>query len=497
MKVFFSVIACFVCFLFTGYTTTNIEISFTHKWDTVRVLKNPHKGWYHHLLDNGIETYAIKSDAVFASFPGMDHLYLRLAWSYLEPKEGQYDWHRIDEVVNKYVPLGYKISFRISSKETGTFPGSVGIQVNNIQYATPFWVAEAGAKGSFAENDGIKSWVPKWNDSIYLAKLDQFNKAFAARYDGKPWVSYIDIGSIGEWGEGHTHFSTRIPPTVEDVKANIDVYVKNYKHSQLVVTDDLLYYGKPAADVDTLYRYAVSKGITLRDDSPMVDWYLDHNLATWSVSHPQFYNPLYLSKPIVFELQHYREVKRDGNWPGKNGADNIKKYGYSGATIMRNAIKLMHATYIGYHGYAEDWLADNPQLSNELANLCGYWYFPVHASVPANLQPSKNSITIEWLNKGIAPAYNPFQLVLKFTADKSNENFEVIIPNANNLQWLPAINKKENYVFDLPAAAKKGRYQLSFKLQDISEKMPVPIGIGVRQNLVDKDGFVNLAVIHY
>lgn len=456
MKLFFSVIAFFLFFFSTKNTPTNIEISFKDKWDTVRVLKNSHKGWYHHLLDNGVESYAIKNDAIFASFPGMDHLYLRLAWSYLEPQEGQYDWHRIDEVVNKYVPLGYKISFRITSKETGTYPGSVGKEVNNIQYATPYWVVAAGAKGAVAESDGIKSWVPKWDDSIYLAKLNQFNKAFAERYDGKPWVSYIDIGSIGEWGEGHTHFSTRIAPTVEEVKANIDIYVKHYKQSQLVVTDDLLYYGKSGAAIDTLYKYAISKGITLRDDSPMVDWYLHQNLATWSVSHPQFYNPLYLDKSIVFELQHYGDVKKDGNWLGKNGANKIDKYAYSGAAIMRNAIETMHATYIGYHGYAEEWLADNPQLTNELANLCGYWYFPVHASVHASLQPLNNSITIEWLNKGVAPAYHSFQLVLKFKTTTSKDFFEVVMPNANNQQWLPLIKKTETYNFNLPVAAKNG-----------------------------------------
>ena len=82
-------------------------------WDAKRVLKNPEKGWYHHLLDNGVNSYAIRDEAIFRAFPGMDHLYLRLAWSYLEPEEGKYDWHRIDEVVQRYVPLGYKIAFRL------------------------------------------------------------------------------------------------------------------------------------------------------------------------------------------------------------------------------------------------------------------------------------------------------------------------------------------------------------------------------------------------
>lgn len=120
-----------------------------------------------------------------------------------------------------------------------------------------------------------------------------------------------------------------------------------------------------------------------------------HNLKTWSVSHPQFYDPLYLKKPIVFELQHYGMVKKDGNWIGKNGSEIIAKYGYSGAEVMRKAIETMHASYIGYHGYAEEWLADNPDLTNELANRCDYWYFPVKAILPKKMSDGKNIIKIE------------------------------------------------------------------------------------------------------
>jgi hypothetical protein len=469
-------------------------INFKPNWDKLRVLKNPHKGWYHHLLDNGVSTYKINDEQLFRSFPGMDHLYLRLAWSYLEPKEGQYDWHRIDEVVNKYVPLGYKISFRITSKETGTYPGSVGQEQNGVQYATPTWVEKAGAKGTAALNGGIKSWTPKWGDPVYLEKLDNFNRAFAERYDGKPWVSYIDIGSIGEWGEGHTSFSTKIPPTVAEVKANIDVFLKNFKNTQLVCTDDLIYYGKSKADTKTLYDYAVANGISMRDDSPLVEWYLQNNLKTWSVTNPEFYDPLYLKKPIVFELQHYGMVKKEGNWLGKNGAEKIAKYGYSGAEVLRKAIETMHATYIGYHGYCEEWLADNPDLTDELANRCGYWYFPVSATYHSILNIGHNEISINWLNKGIAPAYNKFGLVFRFQSKDQSISFETTSIDSGNKNWLPGMSKIENYQIEIPSSTKKGVYTLKFKLIDQSQENLL-IQIGIKATQTDASGFVELGII--
>ena len=398
------------------------EISLTNQWDSCRVLENPYKGWYHHLLDNGISRYAITDDSVFATFPGMDHIYLRLAWSYLEPGEGEFDWSYIDRVVEKYVPRGYKISFRITCSETGRYPGSVGEQVNDVQYATPSWVEKAGAKGIIDERGESKNWVPAWGDPVYLEKLNQFHKAFAARYDGQAWVSYVDIGSIGDWGEGHTYFTTKVPATMSEVKANMDIYLNNYKKTQILVCYKYLFTGKSKSEEEELFQYATSKGISLRCDSPLVDSYLQDHLETWTHSHPHYYDPLYLQKPIVFELEHYGTVKDKGNWLGKNGREKISKYAYSGAEIMRNAIKVMHATYIGYHGYAEEWLADNPELTKELANLCGYWYFPLKAEFDSELSEGKNTLYIEWLNKGIAPAYKPFSLLLRLSDTENNPN---------------------------------------------------------------------------
>jgi hypothetical protein len=493
MKIIKSVIILFVISC-NSANHTDRNIDFTSQWDTIRVLENPYKGWYHHLLDNGIGQYQIKDDSIFDAFPGTDHIYLRLAWSYLEPKEGKFDWSYINRVVTKYVSNGYKVSFRISCSETGKYPDNFGEQLNGVLYATPSWVEKAGAKGVIHTEEGIKSWIPKWDDPVFLKKLDQFHKAFAARYDGKPWVRYVDIGSIGDWGEGHTASTTRIPPTVSEVKTNVDVYLKNYKKSQLVAPDELLWYGKSDSDIKKLLIYITSKGISLRDDSPLVDWYIQQFLNTWTIIHPEFYDPLYLQKPIVFELQHYRIVKKDGNWLGKNGTGIIPKYGYSGAEIMRKAIELMHATYIGYHGYAEDWLADNPDLTKELANRCGYWYFPVKAKVPIKMAKGENILNVEWLNKGVAPAYNVFSMVLRFEARQPENSFDLIINDSDNMKWLPGKIQIEKHRFSIPFKAANGQYNLMFKLVDQSNKMEIKLGL--KEKITGNQGFINLGKVN-
>ncbi len=498
---YFLLLSCCILSISNLVTSQVKTIDFKSDWDTVRVLKNPYKGWYHHLLDNGINKYAIKDDNLFLSFPGMDHLYLRLAWNYLEPGEGKFDWTDIDRIVAKYVPKGYKISFRISCSETGSYPDSFGELTDGVHYATPSWVRKAGAEGTVVDNGRIRFWVPKWDDPVYLEKLDQFHKAFAARYDDKSWVSYVDIGSIGDWGEGHTSFSTKIRPTMSEVKANIDVYLKNYKKSQIIANDDMIAEGRPEKDIRELYQYLVSNGIGLRDDSPLVDWYFQYCLQDsagnyqWTISHPFLYDSLYLKEPIVFELQHYRSIKKDGNWLGKNGATIIPKYKVSGAETFRGALETMHATYIGYHGYVEDWLADNPELTGELANRCGYWYFPVKALVPEKFKRGENGLSIEWLNKGVAPAYKNFSLALRFEAEKPENSFDLLIENSANMTWLPGVSRLEKYAVNIPSKTPKGRYKLSFKLLDRTNEEKQDIQIGISEKIIDNQGFVNLGIV--
>ena len=476
MKFITSLLVGLLLLISEGGNISAQKLDLTNKWDTIRPIANPDKGWYHHLLDNGIHKYKLRNDADIQSFPGMDHLYLRLAWAFLEPQEGKFNWSYIDNVVDKYVPMGYKISFRISCKETGKVGEAVPVEIDSIRYATPYWVVKAGAKGIERPEFGSPSWTPDWNDPIFLQKLDNFHKAFAARYDGKPYVRYVDVGSIGDWGEGHTWSSTRISPTFVEVKKHIDLYLKNYKNSQLVVTDDLLRSTGLESAKWELFNYAVKNNISLRDDSPMVLGLMQNDLKTWTVKHPDFFEGVYKKTPTVYELEHYGKVKMQGHWLGKNGKDTIPELKVTGADVFRNSIKLIRPTYIGYHGYLEEWIGDNPDLTNELLNLCGYWYFP--KSINTILLNNNNlSFEVEWLNKGVAPAYSTYELRGKLIPiSKAGKQIDFLIEDSGNKSWMPGVLTigKYNVLLD---KALKGKYLLAIQLFDKNNQKPVDIGL--------------------
>ena len=465
----------------------------TGLWDTIRPLENPDKGWYHHMLDNGIGKYLIQEEEILESFPGMDHLYLRLAWAYLEPVEGEFDWSYIDDIVEKYVPQGYNISFRISCKETGPAPTSVPEEIDGIRYATPYWVRLAGAKGIDRPEYGSPSWTPDWDDPVFLEKLDNFHRAFAEKYDGKPWVRYIDVGSIGDWGEGHTWSSTRVAPTDKEILTHMELYRKHYKSAQLVITDDLLYQVTEEDKQRKLMKYAIENGFTFRDDSPLVKGTTKDHLDTWSVRSPEFFEKVYQSSPTIFELEHYGKVKDNGYWFGRNGAEIIPDFNVSGAKIFREAMKLIHPTYIGYHGYMGEWLRDNPDLTDELLNLCGYWYFPVSIEA-VQLRKNTLSFTMDWLNKGVAPAYTEYKLKGKLIPlDRSEESIEFEIENSGNRKWMPGQPAAENYAINI-ASPPGGTYQLAVQLYDAVSDRPVEIGLSEK---IEEAGYFIIAELRF
>lgn len=460
-------------------------------WDAEAPLANPHKGWYHHYPDNHIDKYKIARDEDLLLFPGMDHVYLRLAWSYLEPEEGRFHWAVIDPIIEKWTRKGLGIAFRITCRETG-------VDIVQQQFATPRWVIAAGAKGGHyraRQATGPEGpWEPVYDDPVFLAKLDRFLAAFAGRYDGKPGLRYVDIGSIGDWGEGHTVAGSGRECGFDARRAHVDLHLKHFRHTQLVVSDDFVFALQDPAERLALHRHIVGHRISYRDDSILVGGYLAKLASQCTVRSPEFFAEAYPATPTVLELEHYGTVKKQGNWDGTPNS-LLARYGNgrTGPDLLRGALELLHASYLGYHGYAHQWLADNPRLTVELLNRCGYWFFPHEVSLPDGLRRGRrNLVAIKWENRGVAPAYHPYRLRLRLQGPETVD-FDL---EAGNRRWLPSPGGEchaESYSVDLAAAVTAGAYDLKLKL--FSEEARRDVRVALAPRLLDADGYFRIGTV--
>jgi Domain of unknown function (DUF4832) len=194
-----------------------------HPADTGVALENPGMGWVFHHFDNSIHGYGEPLGPGYdgREFPGLTVAYLRLGWSYLEPREGRFNWSVVDTPAQRYIAAGKKIALRITSYEGD----------DTQPYATPKWVRDAGAKGY----DLGKCWEPDYDDPVYLAKLDRFLAALGERYDDNPNVAFVDVGTLGIWGEGHPIARNY---ALETVKRHMDMHRKHLPHTLLAAGDD-------------------------------------------------------------------------------------------------------------------------------------------------------------------------------------------------------------------------------------------------------------------
>lgn len=442
--------------------------------DDKRVLANPDKGWYHHYYDNTLHKY-LSSDESIAAIPNMHHLFLRFAWCYLEPEEGKFNWALIDDIVNKWYPRGVKVSLSITCNETGE------------KYATPEWVFKSGAKANFVKTSfGSEIVEPQLDDPIFMQKLENLHKAIADRYDGKRFIVDMTLASIGNWGEGHYSATSKITVPFEIIKKHIDLYKKYYPKSRLTIGDDWIGNNLKGDDLLAAREYVQKNKIGYRDDSILVQWhyFAPEHKGKDSLLRPEFFDDIYKNSPATIELEHYSSTLKSGSWKGKNGKDE-------GAEALRRVIKRSHCTYLGYHGYAEEYAKDNPEILDELANKVGYWYF-INA---ADFNPQTGELTLEWENRGAAHAFNRYSLFVKIKNLKDSVELIFPISSADNRKFEP--DKPIVQTYAIPTAnLAKGDYEISVLLKKTSPKNEArAIELGFKKELRDSDGFYRILKI--
>ncbi len=343
--------------------------------DTGQPLANPGMGWVLHHYDNIAFNYGGRlepSDTV-DDFPGVTTVYLRIAWSHIEPQEGRFNWSVLDTPAQRWLDKGKRIALRISCSESF------------MRYATPQWVEQAGAKGyNFTPGKGVDPngpyWEPDYDDPVFLDKLDHFLAALAKRYDGNPEVAFIDVGSVGVWGEGHTYASTLRPYSAETIKRHIDLHTKHFKKTLLVANDDFALHDRGRATIE----YAAKQGLGLRDDSILVQGgdkaYFNADFAPLFWEHA----------PVVLESEHFGPSRDRGNW--KDGSQYLE------------AVERYHASYASIHWWPREFLAENQDLVRKINLRLGYRLQLVEASWPSEI-PVAGSIwfATAWQNAGVAP----------------------------------------------------------------------------------------------
>ena len=351
---------------------------------TDEALVNPGMGFVYYQYSNRLWCYGSRTDPgdTLDWFPGASVIYMRVPWCEIEPEEGKFRWDLLDTYAQPWIAAGKQIAFRITCSES------------RWSYAAPQWVEKAGAKGikfkmPSGRNDWKKCdteiWDPIYDDPVFLEKLGNFARAFARRYDGKSYVAFVDIGSFGMWGEGHTVFSSKLDQTATDrcVKLHMDLWRKAMPNTYLVISDDVAGYKNPDSDAESM-RYARKLGIGFRDDSILCAHQAPWFHAQWAADHFASWSP------VVAEVGHWN-LCSDGRWNEKQLVESVEAY---------------QASYMSIHDWPKRYLKLHAPAIKEMNLKLGYRFELREAAWPDAVELGKEfEISSRWVNVGVARRY--------------------------------------------------------------------------------------------
>ncbi len=426
---FISLLTAFVAA--SGFATAN-QTTTIKPSDNGEVLINPGMGWTAKFYSNYTRHFGsfMEPSDVLDRFPGVSTVYLRVPWSYLEPRKGEYNWALFDTPAQRFIEAGKQVILRVSTSE------------NWIPFGTPEWVKDLGAQGVWYDV-GVgphaegSSWDPDFSDPIYLKYLDIFLGEMAKRYDGNPDIAYIDIGSYGLWGEGHTHLSSMPSPQKKerDLKLHMDMHVRHFPNTQLIISDDIVGSTRPGR-VFPLSEYARERGISLRDDSIMVSPYPNH----WY--HEEMVQLFWPTMPIALEHAQYGYTLARGSWDPDLLVESVEAY---------------HASYMSIHWWPYRFLADNRDAIDRINQRIGYRLQLRQLTWPKEIVRGKPfEVNSVWANAGVAPLYQGGFMALTIKDEKGGI-VSVLSDETLNMRYLNVGPKDA-----IPTTAHTSRFNVGY-----------------------------------
>ena len=299
--------------------------------------------------------------------------------------------------------------------------------------------------------------------------------------DGRPGLEFIDIGSIGEWGEMHLARwtpemlqQTGFTPTryIAAYRRMIDAFARAFPHTRVFLN---------VGDYEAINDYAAIKGLHFRQDG------LTPSGPSADVGK-RFYRS-YAPRGVVcnYELHSgYDEMKSKG-W-------GVRETFTKG---LEDPISYLHINLMSYRQLAKA-PEDVKQAVTDAARRVGFRFVLTKLRCNKTLRlsgetPARLLLEHTWKNEGVAPCYASYALRWTLT-DSLGRNVaeQLVYPARPTTAWGPGEEVTLNDVVTLPANTAPGEYRLMVAMvEPENPSLRVQLGIAGR----DAEGRYDLCAL--
>jgi len=417
--------------------------------ETDELLANPGMGWqtFYQFADEDPNLDGLPSGSA----------YIRFYWRTLEPEEGKINFAMLDDMLAHARRVGQKMSFRVM----------IACTDSDMPSGAPDWLRAKGCKGYEYryQGRGRTYWVPDFDDPIFKQAHFRLIRELGKRYDGHPDIDYIDIGSVGLWGEWHMSGTGLDVPPLKTRLEIINAYCQAFPN-----TLKLMLIGDREG-----MKHAISRGCGWRADclgDYTKGWNHMQNAYPQEVKESDA-ESAWKSAPVAWETcWDMRKWVQEG-WDVRHIFDYA--LAYHGSYVNNKSQPIPE----GYRGEVE-----------RLIRKLGYRLVLRSAEYPARVARGDIlRLHMAWENVGVAPPYLNYLLAFRLTDTRGKT--ERAVSRRSIQGWLPGkADLRES--FRVPTTLARGRCELAIGIVDPRTKQPaVRLAISGR----DAEGWYSLGAV--
>jgi hypothetical protein len=429
---------------------------------------------------------------------------IRISWCDYETEKGEYLFAKLDEHFEHCIRYGQKLNI-------GCFVTSAnhGLTIDDGLCAYPAYVHEAFQSSErkdikyTSSRGSITRWEPNFENDYFFERYDALLAAFAEYLEGsltidgrtiqrRKLVRHIEMRHFGWWGEG-AYPKQLVPSNSEYLIRFADAFAGHFPDIRLLApTNGMVYIPATYGTIEDYHFHL----LTARNNVGLFgifrdNWGWDENL---SYVQALFYDSNKFEKDGVklYELirdrwksapltgEPLQALPKEGFRPYSHLLDQVT---YLHPVVIRNCnVSSGTKSYVNPTGYN---VFDDPQAIadfHRMYALIGFRYLFTAARIVR--QDTNLAISVDWLNIGLTPTYDRWQIryVIKDDAGKeiwtgnSALDLRTVFPNEKTLPGIVNADAATTHTDRFPNVPKTGTQALQIVDPDgISPPMALSI----------------------
>lgn len=364
-------------------------------------------------------------------------LYVDITWAELEPEEGIYAWTAIEEEnqIARWKKEGKHLVLRFLCDLPGT----------EAHMDIPQWLYEkSGEAGQWYNGEYGKGFAPDYRDPTIIDSHAKAVKALGEHLGQDGMISYIELGSLGHWGEWHVNYEegiARLPG--EKIR---EAYIRPWMEA---FPDAMLLMRRPFAAAKT-YGFGLYNDMTgyEKDTKTWFGW----------IERGGEYEQTGEKNALAAMKDFWKTAPSGGEFTSSLAMEEML------VTDLERTVELIreaHTTFLGPKVPPLEY----PEGYQEVLKNMGYRIWISSAEIK---KKGKGSLVrLVWKNSGVAPFYKdwPAYLYLEDSTGKIIEKQEIKIKISS---LLPDMEIVTDTWLELkaPGKLKINEYRLSVGMED-------------------------------